>query len=91
MLVEFLGGIHYSSKLQLHTIAKQVVRVSAVDRTRYGRASASPRSFMQHHCQRLSSAAVMWDATAICKKIGALKQHACLISHVSPSIAPTVA
>jgi hypothetical protein len=50
---------------------------------------------MQHHCQRLSLAAVMWDAAAICKKIGALKQQAFLISRVcvceSPSLAPTVA
>jgi hypothetical protein len=30
-------------------------------------------------------------AAAICKKIGALKQQACLISRVSPSLAPTVA
>jgi hypothetical protein len=51
MLVESLGGIYYSSKLQLHTLAKRqkrVVGVSAVDRSRYGRATASPQSFMQH-------------------------------------------
>jgi hypothetical protein len=30
---------------------------------------------MQHHSQRLSSAALMGDADAICKKISALKQR----------------
>jgi hypothetical protein len=35
---------------------------------------------MQHHSQRLSSAAVMGDADAICKKISVLKQQACFIS-----------
>jgi hypothetical protein len=39
----------------------------------------------------IGCAAVMWDAAAICKKIGDLKQQACLISRVSPSPAPTVA
>jgi hypothetical protein len=35
---------------------------------------------MQHHSQRLSSAAVMGDAEAICKKIAALKQQTCFVS-----------
>jgi hypothetical protein len=35
---------------------------------------------MQHHSQRLSKAAVMKDAEAICKKISALKQQACYLS-----------
>jgi hypothetical protein len=33
-----------------------------------------------HHAQRLSRAAVMGDAEAICKKITTLKQQACFIS-----------
>eukprot|EP00962_Isochrysis_galbana_P004719 scaffold1301_cov135-Isochrysis_galbana.AAC.4 len=43
-------------------------QLSAIDRTRYGRATSSPHSFMQYHSQRLSRAAVMADAAAICKK-----------------------
>jgi hypothetical protein len=35
---------------------------------------------MQHHSQRISKAAVMTDAVAICKKIDVLKQQACLVS-----------
>jgi hypothetical protein len=35
---------------------------------------------MQHHSQRLSSAALMGDADAMCKKISALKQQACFTS-----------
>jgi hypothetical protein len=58
-------------------------------------AAASPRPFMQHHSQRLSSAAV-WDTAAICKKIDALpnfaKQQAGLLpSQIPPALAPTVA
>jgi hypothetical protein len=34
---------------------------------------------MQHHSQRISRAAVMGDAKAICKKIDVLKQQACMI------------
>jgi hypothetical protein len=70
MLVESLDGIYsyYSFKLQLQpTLAKRAVEVSAVDRTRYSRATAGPRSIMQHNCQRLSSAPVMMGAAAICK------------------------
>eukprot|EP00962_Isochrysis_galbana_P005658 scaffold1523_cov140-Isochrysis_galbana.AAC.3 len=39
--------------------------------------TSSPRSFMQHHSQRLSRAAVavMADAAAICKKVVGLKQQ----------------
>eukprot|EP00962_Isochrysis_galbana_P035766 scaffold12262_cov121-Isochrysis_galbana.AAC.14 len=48
------------------TLSKRASGVSTVDRTRYGRATSSPHSFMQHHLQRLSRAAVMGDAAAIC-------------------------
>jgi hypothetical protein len=79
MLVESLGGIYYPSKHQIHTISKRATGVSAIDRTRYGCASSSPHSFMQHHSQCLSRAAVMADAAAICKRVAVLKQHACMI------------
>jgi hypothetical protein len=79
MLVESFGGINHSSNLQLNTLSKQATGLSAVDRTQYGRASSSARSYMQHHSQRLSSAAVVGDAAAICKKIVSLKQQACLL------------
>lgn len=79
VLVESLGGIYYSTKAQLYKLSKRATGPSAVDRTRYGRAAASPRSFMQHHSQRISRAAVMGDAAAICKKVVALKQQVCLL------------
>jgi hypothetical protein len=41
---------------------------------------------MQHHCQRLSRAAVMEDAEAICKRIAVIKQQACFISREAPLI-----
>eukprot|EP00962_Isochrysis_galbana_P019984 scaffold5832_cov109-Isochrysis_galbana.AAC.4 len=39
---------------------------------------------MQHHSQRLSRAAVMADAKAICKKLASYKQQACLLPRLSP-------
>src|SRR6056297_341339 len=85
MLVESFGGIYFATKKQLYTLSERAAGVSATDRTRYGRAAASPRIFMQHHSQRLSRAAVMTDAAAICKKIMAHKQHACLLPRSPPS------
>jgi hypothetical protein len=78
--VESLGGIYYATKHQLYILSKRAKGISAVDRTRYGRASASARSYMQHPSQRLSKEAVIGDAEAICKKISALKQQACYLS-----------
>jgi hypothetical protein len=84
--VESLGGIQYTAKHQLHILSERATGVSAVDRTRYKRAPSCRHTFMQHHSQRISKAAVMADAAAICKKIDALKQQACLISRhpISP-------
>jgi hypothetical protein len=62
-----------------------------IDRTLYGRAAASPRSFIQHHSQRISRAAVMWDAEAIFKRVVTHKQEACLVPRPHPTTSVTVA
>jgi hypothetical protein len=80
VLVESLGGIYHANKRQLHTFSKRASGTLAVDRTRYGRASSSARSYMQHHSQRRSRAAVMSDADAIYKRIAVIQQQACFIS-----------
>ena len=46
----------------------------ASDRTKYGSTRASARSFMVHHTQRISLAAAMYDAMAICKRLLCKKQ-----------------
>jgi hypothetical protein len=48
-LVESLGGVFYATKHQLYILSKRAKGISAVDRTRYKRASASAHSYMQHH------------------------------------------
>eukprot|EP00962_Isochrysis_galbana_P011711 scaffold3299_cov116-Isochrysis_galbana.AAC.16 len=59
---------------------------STIDRTYYGRASASPPTYMQHHSQRLSRAAVMADAKAICKKVLSPSNNRPVSSPVSPPL-----
>ena len=46
------------------------------DRTKYGRARASTRSFYTHHMQQIVKAAVVHDARAIRVQVGCLKQRA---------------
>jgi len=78
VLVESLGGIYRDTKFALHALSKRAAAATALDRTRYGVAAASPRTFMQHHSQRIARAAVLQDAAAIRKKIIALKREATL-------------
>eukprot|EP00962_Isochrysis_galbana_P019222 scaffold5593_cov125-Isochrysis_galbana.AAC.7 len=46
---------------------------------------------MQHHSERLSRAAVMADAKAICKKVVSLKQQACFPPRIPPPPPSTTA
>ena len=55
----------------------------ASDRTKYGSTRASARSFMVHHTQRISLAAVKYDALAIRKKMLSKKQK--LAAHAAPT------
>jgi hypothetical protein len=41
---------------------------------------------MQHHCQRLSRAAMMGDAEAVCKSIAVIKLQECFISRDTPLV-----
>jgi hypothetical protein len=76
VLVEAFGGIVDETMGELVRLARRSAGPGAVDRTRYGRHRSCPRTFVVHHMQRLSKAAVVFDAKAI--KIGAvaLKQRA---------------
>ena len=53
------------------TAPRQVLR----DRTRYGSTRISPKSYFVHHTQRITKAAVMFDAKAILKQVVVLKQR----------------
>ena len=69
ILVEALGGITPRARSAIYALAERVQGKSAIDRTKYGRTRASPRSFFVHHTQQLTTAAVIWDAKAIRKAI----------------------
>ena len=69
VLVETLGGIAPPTKQFLHVFAKEAVAPTPVtDRTVYGAASASASSFVVHHTQQISMAAVAGDAENIKKQ-----------------------
>ena len=67
VLVETLGGIAPPTKQFLHVFAKEAAG-SKTDRTEYGAASASASSFVVHHTQQISMAAVVGDAENINKQ-----------------------
>ena len=46
-----------------------------LDRTRYGSTRISTKSYFVHHTQRITKAAVMYDAKAILKQVVVLKQR----------------
>ena len=62
-----MGGIAPPTKQLLHVFAKEAAG-SKTDRTEYGAASASASSFVVHHTQQISMAAVAGDAENINKQ-----------------------
>jgi hypothetical protein len=71
--------LYFCCMEELGRLARKSTGSGAVDRTEYGRRRCSPRTFVVHHRQRLSKAAVVYDAKAIKKGAIAiaLKQQAC--------------
>ena len=65
--METLGGIAPPTKQFLHVFAKEAAGTNT-DRTVYGAASASASSFVVHHTQQISMAAVAGDADNINKQ-----------------------
>ncbi|WP_289460306.1 hypothetical protein, partial [Klebsiella pneumoniae] len=82
VLVEALGGIIDETMDELGRLARRSKGPGAVDRTRYGLHRSCPQCFVVHHMQRLSKAAVVFDAKAIKKGAISLKQQAC---HIRPA------
>ena len=66
--METLGGIAPPTKQFLHVFAKEAAGGTNTDRTVYGAASASASSFVVHHTQQISMAAVAGDAENINKQ-----------------------
>ena len=79
-LVECFGGIAPQPFARLRRNARLAKTKGACDRTKYGLSLVSPRSYLAHHVQRISAAAVLTDAKNIRAQIMCLKQRACSVS-----------
>ena len=73
-IVETSGGI--APGFLAHIGALTRARGSgAVDRTRYGKARLSPRSYFVHHTQQISLAAILGDAEGVLRQVDYMKQQ----------------
>ena len=75
-LVEALGGLSPPGASRLWKVARRTQVRGARDGTSYGRLRISTKSFVSHHVQRMSRAAVYNDARNICEQVAAHKQKA---------------
>ena len=75
MIVETTGGVAPHSRRHCGLLTGRTRGKGAVDRTRYGSTRISPKSYFVHHTQRITKAAVMYDAKAILKQVVVLKQR----------------
>ena len=76
-LVETTGGIAPEPLSRLRRNARLAKTKGARDRTNYGISRVSPRSYLIHHTQRISVAAVRANAKNMRDQIACLKQSAC--------------
>ena len=74
VLIEAQGGVSPHTRASVRLQARRASAKGAIDRTRYGRARASPKSFYTHHIQRMSKAVVMEDAKHIRKQVNCHRQ-----------------
>ena len=82
-VIESTGGLSPPLRAQMRCLEGRAKGTGASDRTKYGSTRASARSFMVHHTQRISLAAVKYDALAIRKKMLSKKQK--LAAHAAPT------
>ena len=84
-LVEATGGVCPHACAHGRRLAERARAAGGSDRTKYGRARASTRSFYTHHMQQIVKAAVVYDARAIRVQMGCLKQRALARAGASPT------
>ena len=73
-VIESTGGVSPPLRSQMRVLEERIKGRGAVDRTVYGCTRISTRSFYVHHKQRISLAAVKFDAMAIRKRLLSKKQ-----------------
>ena len=66
-----------ATRAHLRRLARRANKKGARDATKYGGTRLSTRSFYTHHVQRMSKAAVLFDAINIRAQVGVAKQQAC--------------
>ena len=84
-LVEATGGVASRGRQQMYALERRTKGRGGIDRTKYGRAGGSPTSFLVHHLQQISKAAVMYDAMAIRKAIRNEKQRTITAAQAVPA------
>ena len=87
VIVETTGAIHHMAIHRLHVLKRRARGAPKNDRTRYGRSPLSTRSFVAHHSQQISKAAVLGDANEVLKAIHKLKRRAYLCAASAPAVA----
>ena len=87
VIVETTGAIHHMAIHRLHVLKRRARGAPKNDRTCYGRSSLSTRSFVAHHSQQISKAAVLGDANEVLKAIHKLKRRAYLCAASAPAVA----
>ena len=87
VIVETTGAIHHMAIHRLHVLKRRARGAPKNDRTCYGRSPLSTRSFVAHHSQQISKAAVLGDANEVLKAIHKLKRRAYLCAASAPAVA----
>ena len=85
MLVEAFGGLGPDTRAAVWALSERAKGRNAVDRTKYGQARASPRSYYVHHTQQIAKAAVLFDAAAIRKAALTTRQRVCFAANAAPA------
>ena len=83
-LVEATGGLSPPSAGRVWRLARRAQVRGPRDGTQYGKLRISPRSFVVHHVQRISKAAVIGDARNIKDQVRAVKSQAVFSQMRSP-------
>ena len=85
LLVESTGALGPGTRDALWTLRQRTTARGSTDRTKYGKACSSPKSYYVHHSQQIAKAAVVFDAYAIRKAAVSLKQRVCFAAHAAPA------
>ena len=73
-IVESTGGVTPHLRAHVRRLERRSTGKGATDRTKYGTSRMSTKNFYVHHIQRMSTAAVSYDAKAIRRQITCKKQ-----------------